>query len=462
VRPAFSENVLFFPTAAAAELAGFRPCLRCRPEAAPGSPAWHGSAATVSRGLTLIDRGFLDGHGLPDLAAVLGMGSRHLTRLFVQHCGAPPGAIARTRRVQVAKRLLDETTLRVTEIALAAGFSSLRRFNSVFRATYGRSPSEIRRRAAVAIARTDAIALRLYYRPPYDWPAKLRVLSAEAVSGVECVSENEYRRTISLGGVHGWLAVRRARHEHALRVILHLPDYSRLKVAIERLHTMFDLRADPASIRSALTAVLPGRRTRVSLEGLRVPGAWDGFEVAIRTVVSRGVGKDATEPVMRALVERFGRPISADDPPGLSRLFPSPHALSRASLRRCGLPPRLAATVGRLARCVAQGRITLEPGVPFPQLVECLVTEAGLDRSSAEWIGMRTVGEPDADVTAWLGLPSRLRVWWENRRTQEALRPWRTYAALFLAGGSGPLTCRGRSTRSAVGAGSRAIPAAGR
>jgi AraC family transcriptional regulator of adaptative response / DNA-3-methyladenine glycosylase II len=146
VKPARSNNVRFFPTAAAAERAGFRPCLRCRPEAAPGSPAWRGSAATVSRGLSLIDRGFLDAHRVSELAAVLGMGARHLTRLFMQHCGAPPGAVARTRRVQMAKRLLDETTLPMTDIALAAGFGSLRRFNSVFRATYRRSPSAIRRR----------------------------------------------------------------------------------------------------------------------------------------------------------------------------------------------------------------------------------------------------------------------------------------------------------------------------
>ena len=146
VKPARSRNVRFFPTAAAAERAGFRPCLRCRPEAAPGSPAWRGSAASVTRGLRLIARGFLDTRGVSELASALGMGARHLTRLFVRHCGAPPGAVARTRRVQAAKRLLDETTLGMTEIALAAGFRSVRRFNSVFRATYGRSPSEIRGR----------------------------------------------------------------------------------------------------------------------------------------------------------------------------------------------------------------------------------------------------------------------------------------------------------------------------
>lgn len=410
----------------------------------------------------MIDRGFLDGHDLHELAAALGMGSRHLTRLFVRHCGAPPGTMARTRRVQVAKRLLDETALPVTEIALAAGFSSLRRFNSAFRTTYGRSPSHVRRLRVGAAERSGTIALRLYYRPPYDWPAMLRVLSAEALPGVECVLEHEYRRTIALDGTHGWLVVRRAGHEHGLHVSLHLADFSRLRTAIDRLHTMFDLRADPVSIRRALTAVLPNGSARARWDGPRIPGAWDGFEVAVRAVVTRYVGRADTQRVMSSLVEHFGRPISGTGPPGLRRLFPSPRALSGASPGRGGLPPRLAATIRRLARSVARGRITFDPGVAFPDLVERLVAETGLDRGAAEWIGMRTLGEPDADVAAWLGLPDRLRAWWERRRTQEALRPWRSYAALCLTRGVEPPMARRRSTRSAVGAGSRAAPAAGR
>ena len=277
VRPARSANVRFYPSAPAAELAGFRPCLRCRPEAAPGSPAWRGSSTSVSRGLALIDRGFLDDHGLAELAAALGMGPRHLTRLFVQHCGAAPGAVARTRRVQVAKRLLDETALRMTDVALAAGFASVRRFNEVFRATYRRCPSHVRRRRAAAVDSAGGIALRLYYRPPYDWPVMLGFLSAQALPGVECVSGDEYRRTISLGAAQGWLAVRPARDEPALRVVLHLSEYSRLKPAIDRLHTLFDLRADPVSIGRALAPLLRRSGARIP----RLPGAWDGFEVAV-------------------------------------------------------------------------------------------------------------------------------------------------------------------------------------
>lgn len=161
-------NACFFPSASAAERAGFRPCLRCRPETAPGTPAWHGSAATVSRGLTLVNAGFLDEHNVEELAEVLGIGPRHLTRLFVQHLGAPPSMLARTRRVQIAKKLLDETDLTITEIAFAAGFCSIRRFNSVFKDTYGHPPSDFKR--APRSRRLDGRMVRLHlaYRPPFN------------------------------------------------------------------------------------------------------------------------------------------------------------------------------------------------------------------------------------------------------------------------------------------------------
>jgi AraC family transcriptional regulator of adaptative response / DNA-3-methyladenine glycosylase II len=399
----------------------------------------------VTRGLALIDRGFLDDHGLPELAAALGMGPRHLTRLFARHCGASPGAVARTRRVQVAKRLLDETALPMTEVALAAGFASVRRFNSIFRATYGRCPSEVRRPRATAVDSTGAIALRLYYRPPYDWPAMLGFLSAEALPGVECVSGDEYRRTISLDGARGWLTVRLAIGEPALRVVLHLSESSRLKSVIARLHTLFDLRADPASIRRTLAPLLGRARTPALAAGLRLPGAWDGFEAAVRAVVTQACGGNgAGIAALGALTERFGERIAVDGASGLSRLFPSPEALSGAPLSRCGLPAAGAATLQRLARGVARGRIALEPDVPFPWLVESLVAEAGLTRSAAEWIGMRTLGEPDADVAAWLRLGARVRSWWRDRATQQALRPWRSYAALVLAGAPGTISLGAR------------------
>src|SRR5262249_7762796 len=199
VKPAKAAHVCFFPSAAAAERHGFRPCLRCRPETAAGTPAWQGSAATVSRGLTLINGGFLDEHSVEELAAVLGMGARHLTRLFMKHLGAPPHALARTRRVQIAKQLLDETSMPITEMAFAAGFSSIRRFNTAFKDTYGQPPSHCRRNGHGQTLGQGAVTLQLAYRPPFNWPLLAGLLTDEATPGVESVRDSEFRRTIAIG-----------------------------------------------------------------------------------------------------------------------------------------------------------------------------------------------------------------------------------------------------------------------
>jgi AraC family transcriptional regulator of adaptative response / DNA-3-methyladenine glycosylase II len=431
VTPARSQNVRFFATAAAAEAAGFRPCLRCRPESAPGSPAWQGSGASVSRALALIDRGFLDEHRLPDLAAVLGIGARHVTRLFLRHCGASPGVLARSRRVQMAKRLLDETTLPMTQIAFASGFDSLRRFNSAFRETYGRSPSDLRRRGRAEM-RGEAISLRLCFRPPYDWPLMLRLRSSEAIPGVECVAGGTYRRTLSIAGVSGWLAVRAVAGHAALDVSLSLESHGQLRAAIERVQTMFDLAADPSQIGRVLATCRRRGMVAAALPGIRLPGAWSGVETGTRALVERRVGADATTPVMGALVEGLGRPVSFRDQPGLSRLFPDAEQLGRVPLRLSGLSSRGEAEVRRFARAVAEGRIRFDASEPFARLARSLVEEGGLDRADAEWVAARTLGEPDADFAQRLALSDRERAWWRDATTQRALRPWRSYAALVL------------------------------
>ena len=248
VKPARSTNVCFFSSAAAAERAGFRPCLRCRPETAPGTPAWSGSAATVSRGLTLIHGGFLDEHSVEALADVLGIGAHHLTRLFMQHLGAPPRMLARTRRVQIAKKLLDETDLAITEIAFVAGFSSIRRFNSAFKDTYGQPPSQIRRTSRSKTSHGRTVTLHLAYRPPFNWSLLTVLLAAETTPGVEAVQDGAYCRTIAIDKAVGWFSIQPVPGRHLLRLCLQLPDYARLKLIIERVRTMFDLSANPVEI----------------------------------------------------------------------------------------------------------------------------------------------------------------------------------------------------------------------
>jgi len=431
VVPARSRNVRFFVSAPAAELAGFRPCLRCRPETAPGSPAWRGSGATVSRALALINRGLLDERRLPDFAAAVGVGARHLTRLFVKHCGAPPGVLARSRRVQTAKRLLDETDLSMTQVAFASGFASLRRFNAAFRETYGWPPSRLRRRPNPRSA-GDGIALRLYYRPPYDWPLMLRLLALEAVPGVEHVAGVEYCRTLSVGDATGWMAVAPVRGESALSLSLWLPDHSGLGAVIARAQTMLDLTADPARIEEAMAACIRVRLARGPRPGLRLPGSWDGFEIALRAVVERDVGRERASAVMSALVEHLGRPVAIAARPALTRVFPAPQRLVSASLRCFSLSARGEMGVHRLARVVAGDRIRFDGGMAFGELVSVLVGDGGLDRAAAEWVGMRSVAEPDADLADRLPLSPRQRAWWRVPAAQATLRPWRAYAALLL------------------------------
>jgi AraC family transcriptional regulator, regulatory protein of adaptative response / DNA-3-methyladenine glycosylase II len=244
-----SENVVFYASAAAAQEAGFRPCLRCRPETAPGLGAWRGSSNTVSRALSLIEEGALDESDVDSLAARLGVGERPLRRLFESHLGAPPVAVAQTRRILLAKQLIHETRLPMSEVALAAGFGSIRRFNETFLRLFRRSPSSFRRGSAgdVAVGASGEVTILLRYRPPYDWDAMLAYLEARAVHGVEVVANGSYARSIALNGDQGVVTVQY--HDgSALRATIRFPKLSALPSIIARLRRNFDLAADPAAI----------------------------------------------------------------------------------------------------------------------------------------------------------------------------------------------------------------------
>ncbi|MGH8257899.1 MAG: bifunctional transcriptional activator/DNA repair enzyme AdaA, partial [Steroidobacteraceae bacterium] len=280
-----SGNVTFYPTAAAAQQAGYRPCLRCRPETAPDIGAWRGTSNTVSRGLALIELGCLDQGGVEALAERLGLGERQLRRLFRQHLGASPLAVAQTRRILLAKQLIHETHLPITQIAFAAGFSSIRRFNETFRALFGCAPSQMRRlraadvsaevaaeaAAGVAGAPDGAFSLLLRYQPPYDWPAMLEFLRRRAIPGIERVADGAYSRTVDLNGVQGIVSVRPA-EANALRARIRVAKLSALPEIIARLRRVFDLAADPLAIGAHLASD-PLLAAMVRLRpGLRVPG----------------------------------------------------------------------------------------------------------------------------------------------------------------------------------------------
>src|SRR5579871_1543828 len=248
------KNLRYYPTAAAAEEAGFRPCLRCRPECSPGTPAWIGTPSTVSRALRLIAASGLADGGVEKLAEHLGVGSRHLRRLFLRHLGATPSAVAQTRRLHFAKKLLDETNLAMGEIALASGFGCVRRFNATIRQVYKRTPTEIRQLARrTDVTPRNQYLFRLPYRPPYDWDRMLAFLAPRATPGVEAIEAGTYRRTISIGGGHGWFEVSRAEGT-ALALRVQFGDPSLLFQITERVRAMFDLNADWAAIARGLAA----------------------------------------------------------------------------------------------------------------------------------------------------------------------------------------------------------------
>ena len=278
-----NENCRFFPSAAAAMAAGFRPCLRCRPETSPGAPAWNGTSAVVTRALRLIEQGALDHSSLPALCDRLGVGERQLRRLFDQHLGASPSAVDGSRRLMLAKKLLTDTALPIGEIAYAAGYRSPRRFREAVRSAYGRAPSAMRGGGADS----DSIELHLGFRPPYDREAMLSFLAARAIPGVEEVRDGTYRRTVRLGEDVG----RFEAHIGDCELVARFSGLQAkgLPAAIARVRTLFDLSADPAAIGRGLSGdpVLAELNTR--RPGLRVPGAWDGFELCVRAVLGQQV-----------------------------------------------------------------------------------------------------------------------------------------------------------------------------
>ena len=297
----------YFASAAAAGAAGYRPCLRCRPEASPGTPAWLGTSGLVSRALRLIGDGALDEGGVERLADGLGVTARHLRRLFLQHLGATPTFVALTRRVHFAKRLLDETPLAIHRVAFASGFGSVRRFNSQMRRTYARTPTELRRRARPGtIHDPECYRFRLAYRPPYDWEAVLAFLGARATLGVESVEAGCYRRTIALEGRHGAIAVSHLEPGLALGLEVRFPEARALLGIVERVRRVFDIGADPAVIGKHLESDRLLRGSHRNHPGIRTPGAWDGFELAVRAILGQQISVRAATTIAGRIASRFG------------------------------------------------------------------------------------------------------------------------------------------------------------
>jgi AraC family transcriptional regulator of adaptative response / DNA-3-methyladenine glycosylase II len=422
------ENIRYYPTAAAAQAAGFRPCLRCRPEASPGTPAWLGTSSVVSRGLRLITEGALDRDGVEALADRLGVTARHLRRLFVQHLGATPIDVALTRRVHFAKKLLDETALPISQVAFAAGFGSLRRFNGEIRRTYSRTPTDLRRLARRHAAEPGRYRFRLAYRPPYDWNQVIGFLAARATPGVESVEANRYQRTIAIGNQTGSMAVAPAADGPALIVDVQFGDPRALLTIVERVRRMFDVSADPAVIGEQLSGDALLKRALAAHPGIRTPGAWDPFELTVRAILGQQISVRAATTIAGRVAARWGTPIETTA--GLTHLFPTAAQLMTAPLEEAGIIATRAATLRAVARSVCEGALVYDGVATHASLLAI----PGIGEWTAQYVLMRALNEPDAFLSGDLVL-KRMADDCSARaldRRSEAWRPWRAYAVMLL------------------------------
>jgi AraC family transcriptional regulator of adaptative response / DNA-3-methyladenine glycosylase II len=452
------ENVVYFPSAAAAQEAGFRPCLRCRPEASPDLGAWRGTSNTVSRALSLIEGGALDLGDVDALADRLGVGERQLRRLFRQHLGASPVAVAQTRRVLLAKQLIQETRLPMTEVALAAGFGSVRRFNETFQQLFGRAPGALRRsRQPAESAAGTGVVVQLAYRAPYDWGGVIGFLAARAIPGVEAVSPDGYARTLAVDGARGLVIVRRGEGDR-LAAEIRFPNLQALPAVIARIRRVFDLAADPQLIGAHL-AQDPALAPHVAARpGLRAPGAWDGFELAVRAILGQQITVAAARNLAARLTAAFGEPV--DDPAaaalGLTHLFPTPERLVGQDIAALGMPRARGAALEALARTVLADPMVFTPRADLDSAIAALSALPGVGPWTAQYIALRELREPDAfphgDVALMRALAAEdgLRPNAQELLARaEAWRPWRAYAAQHLwAADAAALEPRNISNRS--------------
>jgi AraC family transcriptional regulator of adaptative response / DNA-3-methyladenine glycosylase II len=438
------ENCIFFPSAAAAQQAGFRPCLRCRPETAPDMASWRGTSNTVSRALALITDGALDGDhaSVERLAERLGLGERQLRRLFLQHLGASPIAVAQTRRVLFAKQLIHETQMPMTEIALAAGFGSVRRFNETFRALFQRPPSALRRKTRASVESAQAgVTLRLRYRPPYDWESMLGYLSARAIPGIEVVEKGTYLRTVELDGFIGSVEVTHLPQRQSLGVTIRFPNVAALPAIVSRVRRVFDVGADIETIDAHLSndptmALLVAKRP-----GLRAPGGWDGFELAVRAILGQQITVVAARRLAGQLVALHGKPVPSGQAghPALTHVFPLARHLALARSIGLGMPLARQASLQALAEAAVADPNLFRPFGTIEEAIVRLRSIRGVGEWTAQYIALRALREMDAFPASDIGLLRGAEIIDGNRPSSakllsraEAWRPWRAYAAQHL------------------------------
>jgi AraC family transcriptional regulator of adaptative response / DNA-3-methyladenine glycosylase II len=437
------ENVRFYPTAAAAQAAGFRACLRCRPHAAPGSPEWNVRGDLAARAVGLIADGLIDREGVNGLARRLSYSERHLHRQLTAELGAGPLALARAQRAQTARMLIETSRLALVDVAHAAGFASVRQFNDTIKTTYGRTPSELRSRASTAPASAPsttpesagALTVRLAYRPPLHWEHLLQFLATRAIPGVEEVAGTLYRRTLRLP--HGYGIAELIPADGHIGCRLQLADLRDLPAAVGRCRRLLDLDADPLApaerlAEDPLLAPLVQRHP-----GLRVPGTVDGPELAVRAVLGQQVSLAAARTAAARLTHALGEPLPTAHGT-LTHLFPSSAAIAAADPTSLSGPLARRRTLQTLARALSEGTLAIDSGSDREEVRSQLLAVPGIGAWTTEYIAMRALADPDAFLSTDLGVKhalarlAQVTTAREIDRIAEPWRPWRAYALQHL------------------------------
>lgn len=438
-RPPKIDRCIFVRSAAAAHRLGYRPCLRCRPELAPGVAGWRGTGNTVSRALHLISEDALNDDSIEGLAERVGVTARHLRRLFEQHVGATPRCVAQTQRILFAKRLLTDSSLAITDVALAAGFGSVRRFNAVIQSTFGCTPTQLRRSKRRSAEIAAALTVKLPFSPPYDWSAMAALLAARAVDTIETVEADRYRRTFAFDGVQGALEVVPQLPKNHLLATIWTTNVASLNAVVARLRRVFDLDADIQTIDSHLAddPVLADRVHR--RPGVRIAGAWDEFELAVRAVLSQDASPLAARTAVNRLVSALGPEFSLTDRVlPLRRIFPRAVEIAGANLMQLALTAAQARALQALAIAQLTDPGLLQPFQASAEVVAKLEALPGINSDTARCIVSGLLHESDAFPASEIELHQRLAL---NRSATTATdlrvashrwRPWRAYAAARL------------------------------
>ncbi len=424
------ENVEFFDSAIEAEQAGYRPCIRCRPESAPSSPAWVGKSETVRRGLNLLLGPEFYEYDEDSFAYSLGVSSRHVRRMFQEETGKTAKQIADNNRLDFARKLITETSLPLSRIAYSSGFSSIRRFNDAIKKRFARPPSALRKSQITKYDKCSGITLELSYRPPFLWDDHLRFYSLHRIIGVEHIAEGSYSRSFNKYGTSGHVRVSQVQHKPALSVTVMAKDMKCLYPLMQHIRQMFDLNADPVVIANSLERSNCISKMVSLSPGLRLSRFWDPFEGAICTILGQLVSIDQARKMIGKLVAQYGETVTNLETGEDTSLFPTAEILSQAKIEVVGTTKVRAAAINKLSQMVADGSLGLDSGADYALLRRTLLSIRGIGSWTADYIALRALGEPDVFPSEDLILKRALEQCPDINTEDYA--PYRSYLAAYL------------------------------